>query len=107
METSEQPDCKNSDPRHVTLSMRAAVIIRWRAEGKAPDELLFPWKPADLRQRWNVARKKAGVLDFRWHDLRHEGLSRMADKGMHIGMLSAQSGHRTVAVLKRYLNAKP
>ena len=31
----------------------------------------------------------------------------MAAKGMHIGMLSAQSGHRTVAVLKRYLNAKP
>ena len=31
----------------------------------------------------------------------------MAAKGMHIGMLSAQSGNRTVAVLKRYLNAKP
>ena len=107
VETIEQPDSKNGDPRHVTLSTRAAAIIRRRAKGKSPDELLFPWKPADLRQRWNVARKEAGVLDFRWHDLRHEGLSRMAAKGMHIGMLSAQSGHRTVAVLKRYLNAKP
>lgn len=107
VETIEQPDSKNGSPRHVTLSTRAAAIIRRRSVGLKSGECLFPWKPADLRQRWNAARKEAGVPDFRWHDLRHEALSLMAARGMHMGMLSAQSGHNTMAVLKRYLNAKP
>ena len=103
----EQPDSKNGMPRYVVLSTSAAAIVKRRAKGRKADERLFPWKPADLRQRWNAARKEAGITDFRWHDLRHEGLSRMGAAGMHVGMLMGQSGHRTVATLKRYLNLTP
>lgn len=102
----EQPDSKTG-PRHVVLSTRAAAIVKRRAKGKAPGQRLFPWTGADLRQRWNAARKEAGITDFRWHDLRHEGLSRMGAAGMHVGMLMGQSGHRTVSTLKRYLNPTP
>ena len=104
--TIEQPDSKTG-PRLVVLSTRAAAIIKRRAKGKNPGQRLFPWTGADLRQRWNVARKEAGITDFRWHDLRHEGLSRMGAAGMHVGMLMGQSGHKTVATLKRYLNPTP
>ena len=104
--TIEQPDSKTG-PRHVVLSSHATAIIKRRAKGKQGGERLFSWTPADLRQRWNAARKEAGLHDFRWHDLRHEGLSRMGAAGMHVGMLMGQSGHKTVATLKRYLNPTP
>lgn len=102
----EQPDSKNGQPRRVTLSTRAAAILDRRAEGRDPAARLFTMGGPDLRQRWNVARRKARVEGFRWHDLRHEALSRMAGLGLTIGELQAQSGHRTAAVLLRYVNAR-
>jgi integrase len=43
---------------------------------------------------------------LKFHDLRHEGLSRMANRNLTLGELQAQSGHRTAQVLMRYLNAR-
>lgn len=103
----EQPDSKNGHPRRVVLSTRAVAILDRRAQGKGPEARLFTMMGADLRQRWNAARKKAKVDGFRWHDLRHEALSRMAGMGLTIGELQAQSGHRTAGVLLRYVNARP
>ena len=99
------PDTKSGVPREVPLSKAAAAIIdRWRA-GKEPWERLFKQTPADLRQRWRAALKVAGVKNLRWHDLRHESLTRMAvDKGMGVEMLRHMSGHRTVKVLLDYVN---
>jgi len=39
-------------------------------------------------------------------DITPEGLSRMAEKGLTIGELAEQSGHRTAQVLLRYVNAR-
>ena len=47
------------------------------------------------------------MVGFRFHDLRHEALSRMAGLGLTIGELQAQSGQRTAQILLRYVNAKP
>jgi integrase len=35
-----------------------------------------------------------GVIGLHFPDLRHEGVSRMAEKGLNIGELAEQSGHR-------------
>lgn len=56
--------------------------------------------------RWRTARKASGIKGLHFHDLRHEGVSRMAEKGLTIGELAEQSGHRTAQVLLRYVNAK-
>ena len=103
----EQPDSKNGQPRRVTLSSTAAAVVERRAKGKAPDARLFAVSAGTLWKQWNALRAKAGVTGFRWHDLRHEALSRMAGKGLNMGELQAQSGHRTAAILLRYLNARP
>ena len=57
--------------------------------------------------QWRSAREKTGITDLHFHDLRHEALSRMASKGLNLGELKAQSGHRTTAILANYLNALP
>ena len=60
-----------------------------------------------VESQWKNARDKAGIKDLHFHDLRHEALSRMASKGLNLGELKAQSGHRTTSILANYLNALP
>ena len=46
---------------------------------------------------------KSGVVDFHFHDLRHEAISRLAESG-RFGLLELQSisGHRDLRMLQRY-----
>lgn len=103
--TIELPDSKNGHARRVVANARAAGVLAARAEA-AGEGRLFPIGPDTLRHQWNRARAAAGLHALRFHDLRHEALSRMADRGLNIGELQAQSGHRTAQVLLRYVNAR-
>lgn len=101
---------KNGDGREVVLSSRA---------GHAVDELtallgtrdaqvpLIPLTEGQLEYRWKRAREAAGIEDLRWHDLRHEGASRLAGMGLTIGELKNQTGHRSTKILLDYVNALP
>jgi integrase len=46
----------------------------------------------------------ANIEDFHFHDLRHEALSRMAAAHMPPAFMMRQSGHKTLAMLARYVN---
>lgn len=102
----ELPDSKNGHARRVVANKRAAEILSARSEGLADAARLFPLPADTLRHQWAKARDKAGLPGLRFHDLRHEGISRMADRGLTIGELQAQSGHRTAQILLRYVNAR-
>lgn len=49
-------------------------------------------------------RKKAGVVDLRFHDTRHEAATRLSKKLSNVLELSAVTGHRSLQSLKRYYN---
>lgn len=106
----ERPDSKNGHARKVVLTSRAAATLDTLLE-RLPkeadkDRRLFTLDTKQVDYRWRKARTAAGVKGLHFHDLRHEGLSRMAEKGLTIGELAEQSGHRTAQVLLRYVNAK-
>jgi integrase len=48
------------------------------------------------------AIKRAGLLDFHFHDLRHTAITAMAEKLPNLIELSAVTGHKSLAMLKRY-----
>jgi len=54
-----------------------------------------------LHSCFKTACKRAGIEDYRWHDLRHESLSRFAERGdLSILELAAISGHKSASSLK-------
>ena len=101
---------KNGEPRQVPLTQRALEVLKALPKDEAG--IAFPMTLHDLRGQFNRARAYAkerwievGVNpfdDLRFHDLRHEALSRLSDLGLNVIELSCISGHKTLGMLKRY-----
>ena len=91
---------KNGTSRTVPLSTHAIQIL---AEiPRNIDGRVFPVTHEVVSQAFNRARKQAGVNDIRFHDLRHMAITRLAEKLPNLIELSAVSGHKSLAMLKRY-----
>lgn len=101
------PDSKNNSRRYVALSDRAYECLLRQAEGEPDEGRVFRFSKSSCEHEWQKIRVAAGCPDLRIHDLRHEALSRMAANGADLKTLMRQSGHKTVAVLMRYLNPTP
>ena len=51
--------------------------------------------------------RKPGIHDLRFHDLRHEAISRLLEMGLMIPEAASVSGHRTASMLARYSHVDP
>ena len=54
---------------------------------------------------WKRSRAKAGIRGVRFHDFRHEAISRFFEKGLTIPEVASISGHSTPQMLFRYAHA--
>jgi integrase len=97
---------KNGDSRDVPLSRRAIQTLQeLRAEG-LKHECVFPMSGSAVRQAFEHLRLRAGMPDFRFHDLRHEAISRLFEKGLNVAEVAAISGHKEFKVLQRYTHLR-
>lgn len=94
-------DTKNGEERAVPFSPAALAVLDTlpvSIRGK-----VIPVERMTLFHVFRAACVRAGIKDFTWHDLRHEALSRLAERGdMTVLELAAVSGHKTLQMLKRY-----
>jgi len=103
--TIHLPDTKNGHARTVPLSKRALEAIR-----AVPSEngKVFTGKSGSIRAAFGAVLKRSGVgSDLRFHDLRHEAVTRLFEKGLNpieVGMIS---GHRSMSMLQRYTHMRP
>tara|TARA_A200000159_G_scaffold133039_1_gene130949 strand:+ start:12921 stop:13907 length:987 start_codon:yes stop_codon:yes gene_type:complete len=65
-------------------------------------EKIFPQNGKSVSHTFWKARLKAGIEDVRWHDLRHEGCTRLFELGFDMSAVSLFSGHKDMNMLKRY-----
>jgi integrase len=96
-------ECTKTDrERYVYLTDEALEVL-----DKLPpstDGRLFNIMP-DTLTNWLDRRTTAkGITDLRWHDARHEALTRFAEMRWGIEKISASSGHEDWESLKRYLH---
>ncbi len=107
------PTSKTGEPRVVPLPGRIAETLRARAKVRrinsplvfgAPDH---PQQPRNVWQAWNVARKLAGISDFRFHDLRHSAATEMLRAGVDSRIVATVLGHRSMSMMRRYAHVAP
>lgn len=53
------------------------------------------------------ACQRLGIEDLRFHDLRHEGICRLFERGLSIPEVAMISGHMSWSTLKRYTHLRP
>lgn len=94
----------------VPLNAEAVTVIR-RQEGRHPRYVFAYRKHAPVRcvngQTWRDAVKRAGLKDFRWHDLRHTWASWHAQAGTPLNVLQELGGWETAAMVRRYAHLAP
>ena len=96
-------DTKNGDARQVPLSMDAISVL----EG-LPQETNYIFETTDMaiRLAWPRLVKRAGIQDLRFHDLRHESVSRFFEQGLTIPEVALISGHKDTRMLLKYSHAQ-
>ena len=110
-------DTKNDSARTVPLSKLATEVFRTALANPVRPidcDLVFFGEPGKGQKRrpyaftkiWGTIKKKANVPDFRFHDLRHEAVSRLVEGGLSDQEVSAISGHKSMQMLKRYTHLR-
>jgi integrase len=111
-------DTKNGESRFVPLSPAAiACLSRARELNTALRGSAFPTTNSAIKQAWQRAKKRAQeqyktdggldidfLVDFRFHDNRHEAASRWA-RDFDQTKLKMITGHKDTRSLDRYVNA--
>ncbi len=97
-------DTKNGEDRRVPLTKAARDVL---ASLPAQNERVFPISANCVRLAWERTRKKTGISDLRFHDLRHEAVSRFFEMGMSVPEVALISGHKDVRQLFRYTHLNP
>ncbi|WJV25857.1 MULTISPECIES: tyrosine-type recombinase/integrase [Pseudomonas] len=98
-------DTKNGSRRTVPLSTRARAVLD--SLPARIDGTVFSLSPHSVSQYFFKACNIAGVKDLHLHDLRHEGTSRLFERGLSIMEVASITGHKTMSMLKRYTHLCP
>ena len=59
-----------------------------------------------VRLAFERLRTRAKMPDFHFHDLRHEAITRLFERGLNIAEVSAISGHKELRMLQRYTHLR-
>lgn len=110
-------DTKNGKPRTVPLTVRAVEVLKQALENPIrPSDcpLVFFGEPNSDGKRgpyqFNKAfldiKKAIGLAELRFHDLRHEAISRLVEAGLSDQEVASISGHESMQMLKRYTHLR-
>ncbi|MBU2851473.1 integrase [Acidithiobacillus ferrivorans] len=100
------PITKNGEARRVPLSTGATALLREAGQVRALDGRVFPIPAQSLAHAWSAACARAGIDDLHFHDLRHEAVSRLFERGLSMMEVASISGHKTLSMLQRYTHLR-
>lgn len=91
----------------VPLMGQAQAIITRRVDGgHTKNGFVFPYNLDSVSNGFARIMKRLEIDDLHFHDLRHEGISRLFERGYQIQEVAMVSGHKDWGSLRRYVNLK-
>jgi integrase len=100
---------------YVSLNKLAfETLFRWHAQSKhtSPHDLVFPSSKtgknlSSCKSSWESLLKRAGIENFRWHDMRHDFASQLVMKGADLNTVRELLGHADMKMTLRYAHLAP
>ncbi len=100
---------KNRSPIAIPLNDLAIEVLQQQL-GKHTDRVFTyrgkPFEAANTKA-WKSALKRAGIEDFKWHDLRHTWATWQRQAGTPTHELQRLGGWKTAAMVERYAHVAP
>jgi integrase len=105
-------DTKNGEARGVPLNKAAiAALTALEPDPSQREGSVFKRKNGEdwgqIRTAFEMAVKRAGLLDFRFHDLRHTAASHLAMRGRPLKEIQEVLGHKSFSMTLRYAHLSP
>lgn len=97
----KHPGDKIGNDTIVDMPEPALRLLLKRRPEKAKG-IIFPYEHRTVSAYFTRACDLRGIEDLHFHDLRHDGVSRLFEMGYTIPKAASVSGHRTWTSLKRY-----
>lgn len=102
---------KGNDQRIPLLAVSGydslALIEEQRAMRTNMGDRIFPYNHRSAGTTFRRACGELEIQDLHFHDLRHEGTSRLFEVGFTIEQVSLVTGHKDWKMLRRYTHLKP
>lgn len=99
----KHPGEKIGNDQWVQLPGEAMAVVLHQPRS---DARIFPYSTDAIGAAFTRACRFLEIEDLHFHDLRHEGVSRLFEIGLTIPQVAAVSGHRSWSGLKRYTHLR-
>jgi integrase len=84
-----------------------AIINEQRTYSGKNSGRIFPYNGRSVGTAFRRQCQELKILDLHFHDLRHEGTSRLFEAGFSIEHVALVTGHKDWKMLRRYTHLKP
>lgn len=100
---------KNGKPHSVPLNDAALQVLEKRKGDHPLNVFVYEGNPIVQvnTKAWRAALKRAGIEDFRWHDLRHTFATWHREAGTPTHELQRLGGWKTLEMVERYAHVAP
>lgn len=103
---------KTLETRHIKMNLTTLnTLTLWQKQTKNEVGYVFPAKDneklEDVKTAWQNLLKRAKIVGFRWHDMRHDFASRLVMKGAPLIAVRELLGHTDFKMTLRYAHLAP
>lgn len=102
---------KTSETRHIQMNTEVVTTLKeWKKQSMS-DHYVFSNREGgrfeDVKSAWLQLLKRAQVIGFRWHDMRHDFASRLVMAGVPLNTVRELLGHGDIKTTLCYAHLAP
>ena len=109
--TVEGATSKSGQTHYVPLNSEILALLKeWKKQSKGEVVFASPVTGGrfnNIKRSWSQLRDRAGMSDFRFHDLRHTFASKLVMQGVDLYVVKELMGHSTIQMTERYAHLAP